>query len=154
MGVLSRLDAFNIRDVPRADKVGLRLHHLETAFDYDAPRRRLALAYWSRAEARWIVERGGSRWDWSELHILGGILFGPSPWARALVLPVFGRLGSVEAAVSGLAAPGPDFGYFFEMEEVVEGRKTFWRAKRDPHLWAAVEAAYYSGASNGERQGS
>lgn len=151
MGNVRRLDAFNIRDVSRFDKQGLRRHHLFTAFDYDAPRRRLALAYWVRADRCWRVFEGGGSAQWSHLHRVGELVFGPSPWARALVLPVFGRLGSVEAAVSALAAPGPDFRYFFELEEVEEGRKTFWRAKRDPRLWEAVEAAYYSGASDGER---
>ena len=43
MASLSRLDAESFELLSRAEKARLRWRHLESAFDYDAPRRRLAL---------------------------------------------------------------------------------------------------------------
>lgn len=148
MGSVPRLDAFNIRDVSRSDKTLLRFRHLETAFDYDAPRRRLALCYCGRADGVWRVERGADYRAWTDLHVVGELLFGPSPWRRSCVLAVFGRLGSVQAAVSALAEPSPDFAYTFGFEEVEERGKLRLRARRIRGLWQAAEAAYYEGVLN------
>lgn len=142
MASLSRLDAESFELLSRAEKARLRWRHLESAFDYDAPRRRLALCYWRPSVGRWCVERGGSHHAWTELHVVGELLFGPSPWRRACVLPVFGRLGSVEAAVSALAEPGPAFAYVFEFEVDPDKRAASVRAKYVRGLWDAAEAAF------------
>lgn len=127
------------RLVPRFGALGLR--HLEELvecdrvellersdlerFDYDPPRERLALVVWSRGS--WVVHQGGSARDWSWLHRTGVLLFGASPWRRAQVVGVVGRLGSVEAAVSALPAWSASFSYEFEMSadaaELVEARR-------------------------------
>lgn len=148
MGRRRRIDAFSVEEVAPYELATLRLRDLEDAFDYDAPRRRLALVYWRPDEGRWCVERGGGRRDWSALHVEGELLFGPSPWRRACVILVFGRLGSVEAAVAALPAPGPAFGYEYEWEFVESKGRTSMRAKRAPRMWDAAEAAYFEGVAN------
>lgn len=145
MASAALLDVDSIGALSRLDKGALRFRHLETAFDFDPPRRRLALCYWRPGSAAWVTERGSSHHGWTELHVVGEMLFGPSPWRRACVLPVFGRLGSVELAVSSLPAPGPAFSYSFEFEVDADKRVASVRAKYVRGLWEAAEAAYYDG---------
>lgn len=148
MGRVALLDAESVQYLSRAEKSELRLRHLATAFDFDPPRRRLALCYWRPASAAWVIERGSSHHGWTELHVVGEMLFGPSPWRRACVLPVFGRLGSVELAVSRLAAPGAAFSYSFEFEADPDKRAASVRAKYVRGLWEAAEAAFFDGVPN------
>lgn len=111
--------------------------------DHDAPRRRLALVYWSSAEGRWLRERGAGVQGWTELHVVGEALFGPSPWRRSCVLPVYGRLGSVEAAVAALRPPSPSFEYVFEFELAEGPRGGSFRVAYVRGLWDSIEAAYW-----------
>lgn len=67
-------------------------------------------------EGQWRVIMAGDGRRWSELHDWGVLYFGEPPWRGSQVLRVVGRLGSVEAAVSALAKPGPDFAYAFKYE--------------------------------------
>lgn len=117
--------------------------HYFSRLDFDPPRRRLALCTWSGSRRCWLLERASGVHGWTELHTLGEMLFGESPWRRSLVLRVFGRLGSVEAAVARLAPPSPSFVYEFEFELDVTAARPARRAKYSPHAWAQVEAAYY-----------
>jgi hypothetical protein len=117
--------------------------------DFDPPRRRLALCYWSPRERRWLIERGAGVSGWTELHVLGEMLFGPSPWRRSRVLRVFGRLGCVEAAVDGLPEPSVDFLYEFAFEIDPDKVRGAMRAKYSARAWDTVEAAYYGGLDDG-----
>lgn len=88
-------------------------------FDYDPPKERVALISWHHAGALWRVIAAGDARRWVELHDLGLVLFGPSPWRSSCVLRVTGRLGSVEAAVSRLGVPDPSFSYAFEASDLL-----------------------------------
>lgn len=114
------------------------------AFDYDAPRRRLALVYFARRDGCWRVERGGGVQSWTELHVVGEMLFGDSPWRSAAVVAVFGRLGSVEAAVAALAPPDVGFAYAFAFEVDLEKPKSGPRAVYRRGMWEPLEAAFYA----------
>lgn len=124
----SRVSRFTYRDLDR--------------FDYDPPRRRLALCYWVPAESRWNVYRGSGQQGWTELHVYGELLFGPSPWARACVLAVYGRLGSVEAAVKRLPVPDAASAYYFEFEPDPDSKSGAVRARYVRGLWSAAEADF------------
>lgn len=149
MGKRELLDVDSIQALSRSEKEALRFRHLYTEFDFDAPRRRLALVHWVPALGRWCVERGGSSHAWTELHVVGELLFGESPWRAAQVLAVFGRLGSVEAAVAKLPPPGRDFVYCFEFQPDEKGRAGSVRARYVRGLWEAAEAAFYDGGVSG-----
>jgi len=129
-----------LRDLPSGS---LALHFAK--FDHDAPRRRLALLTWSARDLAWKVERGSGSHGWTELHVLGEMLFGPSPWRRSCVCRVFGRLGSIEAMAAAKPAPGPSFEYAFafELDPQSSVSRPKWRATYSPGAWHAVEAAYY-----------
>lgn len=83
-------------------------------FDYDPPKERVALVAWSEPQSVWRVVLAGDAKRWSELHDWGVLFFGDPPWRRSQCVRVVGRLGSVEAFVSGLAAPGGEFSYVFD----------------------------------------
>lgn len=90
--------------------------------EYDAPKVRFALVSWRDdvvdartgevEDGRWIIVRASGQVG-HDLHDWGVLFFGLPPWRRSQVLRVFGRLGSVEKAVSELAKPAADFSYGF-----------------------------------------
>lgn len=94
--------------------------------EYDPAKERCALVVW-RAECvdehgevfagHWHIEMSGDVKRYYELHTWGVLLFGDPPWRRSQVISVFGRLGSVEAAVKALSAPGEDFVYAFSLDD-------------------------------------
>lgn len=86
-------------------------------FDYDPPKERAALVVFSPALSAWSIVAADAVSRVEALHRQGCLLFGRPPWRSAAVLRVFGRLGSVEAAVSALARPGADFEYSFAVED-------------------------------------
>lgn len=97
-------------------------------FDYDPVRVRCALVTFGdpqnvaslvgeAVEPRWTVVMAGNSRRWSELHAWGVLFFGDPPWRRSQVISVTGRLGSVEAAVRALPAPGDDFSFVFDASE-------------------------------------
>jgi len=123
VAVLSALDVDamledgTLEDLTRAD--------LER-MDYDPPKERCALVTWRSERVDefgevfpgcWSCEMAGDAKRWRELHTWGVLMFGDPPWRRSQVLRVVGRLGSVEAAVKALPAPGVDFGYSFSVDE-------------------------------------
>lgn len=111
--------------------------------DYDPPKERVALVSW-RAErvgelgelepAHWHIEMAGDVKRWRELHTWGVLFFGDPPWRRSQVLTVFGRLGSIEAAVKALASPAPEFRYDFVVDEAVKPTGLAAEARRLPEL--------------------
>ena len=67
------------------------------------------------------------------------------------MLPVFGRLGSVEAGRFGLAEPGPAFAYVFEFEVDPDKRAASVRAKYVRGLWTPLRRPLSRGAKHERR---
>lgn len=92
-------------------------------FDYDPPKERCALVSWRDESVDedgevhagfWKIIQAGDSRRFSELHDYGVLFFGEPPWRRSCVVSVFGRLGSLEAAVKARVAPSDDFVYSFD----------------------------------------